>query len=172
MTGVQTCALPIWRGEAPSLPSHCRPRVARGRCRCGAPIDEMNVVRRHLSGVKGGRLASATYPARLITLVISDVPGDSLPDIASGPTVGDPTTCADALDIVRRFDIALPPAALVISAAYSAVQIGGTGDDWSGFTSGTFRMWIGTLVGTLALLPLHPHQAQCLMLKLLLCPPP
>jgi glycerate 2-kinase len=88
--------------------------VNRALLASGAPINEMNVVRRHLSGIKGGRLAAATYPARLITLVISDVPGDSLSDIASGPTVADPTTCADALDIVRRYDISLPVSARVL----------------------------------------------------------
>ena len=61
--------------------------------------------------IKGGRLAAACHPARVLTLLISDVPGDDPIDIASGPTVADPTTCADALDIVRRYGIELPPAA-------------------------------------------------------------
>jgi glycerate 2-kinase len=77
----------------------------------GATITEMNCVRRHLSDIKGGRLAAACHPAKVITLLISDVPGDRPIDIASGPTVGDPTTCADALAIVRRYGIDLPPAA-------------------------------------------------------------
>ena len=77
----------------------------------GATISEMNCVRRHLSAIKGGRLAAACYPARVLTLLISDVPGDDPINIASGPTVGDPTTCADALAIVRRYAIALPTAA-------------------------------------------------------------
>ncbi len=77
----------------------------------GATISEMNCVRRHLSGIKGGRLAAACYPAQLLTLLISDVPGDSPMDIASGPTVGDSTTCTDALAIAERYQIALPPAA-------------------------------------------------------------
>lgn len=79
--------------------------------RCGAPIHEMNTVRRHLSAIKGGRLAAACHPAQVITLLISDVPGDDPINIASGPTVADPTTCADALDIVRRYGIHLPAAA-------------------------------------------------------------
>jgi hydroxypyruvate reductase len=79
---------------------------------CGATISEMNCVRRHLSAIKGGRLAAACYPARVLTLLISDVPGDDPCNIASGPTVADPTTCADALAIVRRYGISLPPAAL------------------------------------------------------------
>jgi hydroxypyruvate reductase len=76
----------------------------------GASIGEMNCVRRHVSAIKGGRLAAACHPARVLTLLISDVPGDRPGDIASGPTVADPTTCADALEIVRRYGIAIPPA--------------------------------------------------------------
>ncbi len=75
----------------------------------GATITEMNTVRRHLSRIKGGRLAAACYPARVLTLVISDVPGDGLHDIASGPTVADPTTCADALGILQRYAIPISP---------------------------------------------------------------
>lgn len=82
--------------------------VNRALLASGATISEMNCVRRHLSKVKGGRLAAACHPAKVVTLLISDVPGDNPCDIASGPTVGDPTTCADALAIVRRYDIALP----------------------------------------------------------------
>ena len=63
----------------------------------GASIGEMNCVRRHLSAIKGGRLAAACHPARVVNLLLSDVPGDDPIDIASGPTVADPTTCADAL---------------------------------------------------------------------------
>jgi hydroxypyruvate reductase len=74
----------------------------------GASIHEMNCVRRHLSAIKGGRLAVACYPAKVVNLLISDVPGDNPVDIASGPTVGDPTTCADALAIVARYGIDLP----------------------------------------------------------------
>ncbi|SEJ49018.1 MULTISPECIES: glycerate kinase [unclassified Variovorax] len=77
----------------------------------GATISEMNCVRRHLSAIKGGRLAAACHPARVIALLLSDVPGDRPMDIASGPTAADPTTCADALAIVRRYGIALPTAA-------------------------------------------------------------
>lgn len=75
---------------------------------CGANIAEMNCVRRHLSQVKGGRLGAACYPARVLTLLISDVPGDNPIDIASGPTVPDPTTCADALAILQRYRISVP----------------------------------------------------------------
>ena len=76
----------------------------------GASISEMNCVRRHLSSLKGGRLAAQCHPAQVWTLLISDVPGDDPIDIASGPTVADPTTCADALAIVARYRITVPPA--------------------------------------------------------------
>jgi len=83
--------------------------VNRALLKSGASIGEMNCVRRHLSAIKGGRLAAACHPAKVVTLAISDVPGDHPGDIASGPTVGDATTCADALAIVRRYAIELPP---------------------------------------------------------------
>lgn len=82
--------------------------VSRALLKSGATISEMNCLRRHLSAIKGGRLAAASHPAKVVSLLISDVPGDNPCDIASGPTVGDPTTCADALAIVRRYGIELP----------------------------------------------------------------
>src|SRR5690606_26350627 len=85
--------------------------VNRALLKSGANISEMNCVRRHLSAIKGGRLAAACHPAQVVNLLISDVPGDQPADIASGPTVADDSTCADALDIVRRYGIDLPPAA-------------------------------------------------------------
>ncbi|HMC16027.1 MAG TPA: glycerate kinase [Albitalea sp.] len=81
---------------------------------CGASISEMNCVRRHLSATKGGRLAAACHPARVLTLSISDVPGDSPIDIASGPTAADPTTCANALAIIERYRIGVSPAVLAL----------------------------------------------------------
>jgi glycerate 2-kinase len=83
--------------------------VNRALLRSGANIGEMNCVRRHLSAIKGGRLAAACHPAPVLTLALSDVPGDRPGDIASGPTAADPTTCADALGIVRRYGIDLAP---------------------------------------------------------------
>lgn len=74
----------------------------------GADITQMNTVRKHLSAIKGGRLAAAAHPAKVVTLTISDVPGDDPAVIGSGPTVPDPTTFEDALDILSRFDIAKP----------------------------------------------------------------
>lgn len=82
--------------------------INRALLKSGATISEMNCVRRHLSAIKGGRLAAACAPARVVNLLISDVPGDQAADIASGPTVADPSTCAHALDIVRRYGIDLP----------------------------------------------------------------
>lgn len=85
-------------------------RINKDLLRSGATIREMNCVRRHLSGIKGGRLAAACYPAQVINLLISDVPGDDPADIGSGPTVGDVTTCADALTIIDRYRITIPDA--------------------------------------------------------------
>jgi len=95
----------------PGLTLHDKQDINRVLLASGATISEMNCVRRHLSGIKGGRLAAACYPARVLTLLISDVPGDDPINIASGPTVADPSTCTDALAIVRRYGMALPPAA-------------------------------------------------------------
>jgi glycerate 2-kinase len=83
--------------------------VNRALLKSGASISEMNCVRRHLSAIKGGRLAAACHPAKVVTLLISDVPGDNPMDVASGPTVPDPTTCADALAIIKRCGIEVPP---------------------------------------------------------------
>jgi len=74
----------------------------------GAPIDAMNTVRKHISAIKGGRLAAACRPAKLLSLAISDVAGDDLSVIASGPTVPDATTCADALAVLARYGIDAP----------------------------------------------------------------
>ncbi len=92
----------------PGLTLEHKQAVNRALLKSGATISEMNCVRRHLSAIKGGRLAAACYPARVLTLLLSDVPGDNPMDIASGPTVADPTTCVDALAIVRRYGIPLP----------------------------------------------------------------
>jgi glycerate 2-kinase len=85
--------------------------VNKALLKSGAAIDEMNCVRKHLSAIKGGRLAAMCAPARVVTLLISDVPGDEPAVIASGPTVPDATTCADALAILQRYGIDIPPAA-------------------------------------------------------------
>ncbi len=97
---------------APGLTLQDKQAVNRALLRSGASIDEMNAVRKHLSAIKGGRLAAAVHPARLITLLISDVPGDDPSVIASGPTVPDPTTFADALAILRKYGITEPQAVI------------------------------------------------------------
>jgi glycerate 2-kinase len=84
--------------------------LSRALLRSGASIVEINCVRRHLSAIKGGRLGAACAPARLVTLAISDVPGDNFTDIASGPTVADSTTCADALAVLKHYRIDPPRA--------------------------------------------------------------
>ncbi|MGA0596583.1 glycerate kinase type-2 family protein [Enterovirga sp. CN4-39] len=85
--------------------------INRALLRSGADIGEMNIVRRHLSAIKGGRLAAACHPARVVTLAISDVPGDDPAVIASGPTVPDATTCEDAMAILARYGVEVPAAA-------------------------------------------------------------
>jgi glycerate 2-kinase len=85
--------------------------ITRALLKSGARIGEMNAVRKHLSAIKGGRLAIAASPARIVTLIISDVPGDDLSVIASGPTVGDATSLAEAREVLARYRIDLPPRA-------------------------------------------------------------
>ncbi|MBA4177437.1 MAG: glycerate kinase [Leptothrix sp. (in: Bacteria)] len=97
---------------APGLTLADKQAINQALLKSGAAIDEMNCVRKHLSAIKGGRLAAMCAPARVVTLLISDVPGDAPEVIASGPTVPDGSTCADALAICRRYGIALPAAAL------------------------------------------------------------
>ena len=109
ISGGGSSLLPL---AAPGLTLADKQSLNRALLKSGATISEMNCVRRHLSAIKGGRLAAACHPARVLTLLISDVPGDNPMDIASGPTVPDPTTCADALEILRRYDLAVPPAVL------------------------------------------------------------
>lgn len=85
-------------------------KINKALLKSGANIREMNCVRKHLSAIKGGRLARACAPARLVSLMISDVPDDDLDVIASGPTVPDPTSFADALAILKKYDIQEPVA--------------------------------------------------------------
>ena len=101
-------------------------RVNQALLESGASISEMNCVRKHLSRIKGGRLAAVCAPARVCTLLISDVPGDDPSVIASGPTVPDATTCADALSILARYQISVPPgvAAQLASGALETVKPG------------------------------------------------
>jgi hydroxypyruvate reductase len=98
--GSALCAAP-----AEGLTLADKQAINRALLACGANISEMNCVRKHLSAIKGGRLAAAARPARVVTLAISDVPGDDPAVIASGPTVPDPTTFADARAIIARYGI-------------------------------------------------------------------
>ncbi|QTD57618.1 glycerate kinase type-2 family protein [Parasphingorhabdus cellanae] len=84
--------------------------VTRALLHSGAPIGEMNIVRKHLSAIKGGRLAARAWPAATHMLAISDIPGDDIAMIGSGPSVADLSTCADALAIIDHYAIAIPPA--------------------------------------------------------------
>jgi len=88
---------------------------------CGAPIAQMNTVRKHLSRVKGGQLAAEAYPARVLALMISDVPGDDMAFIGSGPTVGDASTPADALAILEQWGAKVPASALATLAKPTGV---------------------------------------------------
>jgi len=93
---------------APGVTLEQKRGVTRQLLACGATIQEINCVRKHLSAIKGGRLALAAAPARVMTLAISDVAGDDAAVIASGPTVADPTTCADALAVLDRYRLDVP----------------------------------------------------------------
>ncbi len=101
--------------------------LTRDLLRSGAPIAAVNTVRRHLSAVKGGRLAAAAHPARVLTLAISDVPGDDPAVIASGPTVADPTTLADARAVLQHHGVT-PPDAVARHLADPAAETPAPGD--------------------------------------------
>ncbi len=98
--GSALCALP---GVGTSLEE--KQAITRALLQRGASIHELNAVRRHLSAIKGGRLAARAFPARVVSLLISDIPGDDPALIASGPTLPDASTCADALEILRRYQV-------------------------------------------------------------------
>jgi hydroxypyruvate reductase len=102
--GSALCALPA---EGLSLPE--KQAITTALLLRGATIAEMNAVRKHLSSIKGGRLAAQAHPARVVSLLISDIPGDDPSLIASAPTLADPTTCEDALQVLDRHAIELSP---------------------------------------------------------------
>lgn len=120
ISGGGSALLPL---PLPGLTLADKQAVSRALLRSGATISEMNCVRRHLSAIKGGRLAAACHPAKVVTLLISDVPGDPPCDIASGPTVGDPTTCEDARAILRRYGIVVPEAVEALLDTQAAESI-------------------------------------------------
>ncbi|QID18205.1 glycerate kinase [Nitrogeniibacter mangrovi] len=106
---------------APGILLEEKQQLNRALLRSGASIREINCVRKHLSALKGGRLALACGPARLVTWLISDVPGDDPAVVASGPTLPDPSTCEDALTILQRYGIDIPE-------AVGELLVGGTGE--------------------------------------------
>jgi hydroxypyruvate reductase len=95
----------LWSAPVEGVSFEAKRALTKQLLKSGARISEMNCVRKHLSRIKGGRLAAASYPARLITLAISDVPGDDPDAIGSGPTVPDGTTLAEARDVIARYRI-------------------------------------------------------------------
>ncbi len=97
-----------WVAPVPGVTLAEKQAINRALLKSGAGIADINAVRKHLSRIKGGRLARAAFPGRVATLAISDVPGDDPAVIGSGPTVPDPTTLADAREVVRRFNITVP----------------------------------------------------------------
>ena len=99
-----------WIAPAPGITLEEKQATTRALLKSGAAIGEINTLRKHLSRIKGGRLAARAHPAKVATLAISDVPGDDPAVIGSGPTVPDPTTLADARDIARRYRLDLPAA--------------------------------------------------------------
>ncbi len=101
-----------WIAPAPGLALADKQTTTRALLRSGASIGEINTVRKHLSRIKGGRLAARAAPARMLTLAISDVPGDDPASIGSGPTVPDPSTLAEARAIVQRYRLELPASAI------------------------------------------------------------
>lgn len=102
----------LWSAPASGISFDAKQALTKQLLRSGARITEMNCIRKHLSAIKGGKLAAAAYPARLITLAISDIPGDDPASIGSGPTIGDPTTLAEARAVIERYKMT-PPAEIM-----------------------------------------------------------
>lgn len=120
ISGGGSALLPL---PLPGLTLEDKQQVNRALLASGATIREMNTVRRHLSAIKGGRLAAACHPARVITLLLSDVPGDCPVDIASGPTVSDCSSSQDALDILQRYNIVVAPMVLQVLRSEAAESV-------------------------------------------------
>lgn len=108
----------LWSAPVEGVSFEAKQALTRQLLKSGARISEMNCVRKHLSRIKGGKLAAAAHPAKLLTLAISDVPGDDPAAIGSGPTVGDPTTLEEARDVLNRYG--LSPSAEIVAALNAA----------------------------------------------------
>ncbi len=109
---------------APTVPLADKQAVTAALLASGAPIGQINLVRKHLSAVKGGQLAAAAHPARVVALMISDVPGDDMATIGSGPTVGEARPAHEAQAVLDRWGIAAPPAVRAALAASGVVAPG------------------------------------------------
>ncbi len=116
----------LWAAPVAGVSFEAKQQLTKQLLKSGAPISDMNCVRKHLSRIKGGKLAAAAYPARLLTLAISDVPGDHPDEIGSGPTVGDRSTLADARAVLAKWGITPSPeiAAALIDPANETVKPG------------------------------------------------
>ncbi|MEQ1696866.1 MAG: glycerate kinase [Hyphomicrobiaceae bacterium] len=116
----------LWAAPVAGVTFEAKQRLTKQLLRSGAPISQMNCVRKHLSRIKGGKLAAAAYPARLLTLAISDVPGDHPDEIGSGPTVGDRSTLADAREVLAKWGITPEPdiAAALNDPANETIKLG------------------------------------------------
>jgi glycerate 2-kinase len=116
----------LWSAPVDGVSLAAKQALTRALLKAGARISEINMVRRHISAIKGGRLAAAAFPAQLVTLAISDVPGDDPAVIGSGPTVADASTLADARQVLVRFSITPPPeiAAALADPANETVKPG------------------------------------------------
>jgi glycerate 2-kinase len=110
ISGGASALMPL---PSPGITLQRKREVTGSLLRAGASIHEMNAVRKHLSRIKGGQLARAAFPATTLTLILSDVVGDDPSVIGSGPTIADPSTCEDAIRILKKYRVALPKAALV-----------------------------------------------------------
>ncbi len=117
----------LWSAPVAGLSAEGKQALTRRLLKSGAPIGAMNAVRRHLSRIKGGKLAAAAAPARLLTLAISDVPGDDPAVIGSGPTVADPTTLADARGVLAAYKVT-PDVAVAAALADCANETPKPGD--------------------------------------------
>jgi glycerate 2-kinase len=126
----------LWAAPVDGISFESKQALTKALLRSGAPIGEMNTVRRHLSRIKGGKLAAAAYPARLFTLAISDVPGDDPATIGSGPTVADPTSLSDARAVLAKHGITPSPeiTAALVNPVNETLKPGATALDSTTYT--------------------------------------